>query len=44
MNPEPPLEGRPVGDDDYWTPEPIENEAVAEWLAEQPGSGWRRQP
>lgn len=22
-------------DDDYWTPEPIQNEAVAEWMAEQ---------
>lgn len=23
---------------DYWTPEPIENEAVAEWFEQQPES------
>ena len=25
-------------DDDYWAPEPIKNEAVAEWWAQQPES------
>lgn len=27
--------------DDYWAPEPVENEAVAEWWAHQPESGTR---